>query len=175
MSPRAWRLAGSLTTTKCQPWALPPVGACSASSRHSRMRPSSTGRAKSRRWRTERVVLRSSSGVSVSTIDDILVGDDRRDLAGLGREACEVFRARARGSGRVLLAREATLKRFSGAGRQALLGLCLFPSGQDFLNLSKRRLAQALQEGGVGCPLFFDLPFCDRLHSIGQVTCRVRA
>src|SRR6476620_6522568 len=57
--------AGSVTTTKCQDWRFDAVGACSAISRHSSIRAGSTGRSKSSRLRTERVVVRSSSGVSM--------------------------------------------------------------------------------------------------------------
>src|SRR5581483_5830622 len=52
--------------TKCQPWLLLPVGACVAISRHSRSTSGSTGREKSRRFRTERVVVSNWSGVSSS-------------------------------------------------------------------------------------------------------------
>src|SRR5579859_4934059 len=51
---------------KCQVCLLPPVGACTAISRHSRNRSGSTGREKSSRLRTERVVASSSSGVRLS-------------------------------------------------------------------------------------------------------------
>src|SRR6478672_5782644 len=61
MSPSALRFSASVTTTQCQVWLLPPVGACVASSRHSRITAISTGREKSRRLRTERVVVRTSS------------------------------------------------------------------------------------------------------------------
>src|SRR4051812_38222455 len=56
------RLSASVTTTKCQPWLLPPVGACVATSMHSRSSDGSTGRVRSRRLRTDRVVESSSSG-----------------------------------------------------------------------------------------------------------------
>src|SRR5579863_6607878 len=58
--------SASVTTTKCQFWLLEPVGACTASSRHSRISSGSTGREKSRRLRTARVVESSSSGVRFS-------------------------------------------------------------------------------------------------------------
>ena len=58
--------SGSVTTTKCHDWRFEAVGACSAISRHSSSSAGSTGRSKSRRLRTERVVVRSSSGVSMS-------------------------------------------------------------------------------------------------------------
>src|SRR5262245_15366077 len=63
MSPSALRFSASATTTQCQVWLLPPVGACVASSRHSRITAISTGREKSSRLRTERVVVRTSSTV----------------------------------------------------------------------------------------------------------------
>src|SRR5579885_1667091 len=62
MAPNASRCWASVTTTKCQPWLLLPVGAWVASSRHSLISSGSTGREKSRRLRTERVVDSSSSG-----------------------------------------------------------------------------------------------------------------
>src|SRR5689334_284942 len=43
---------------------MPPFGACSAISRHSFTSPSGTGRVRSRRLRTDLVVVSSSSGVS---------------------------------------------------------------------------------------------------------------
>src|SRR5712691_7838053 len=73
-SASARRLAGSVTTTKCQFWIFDPVGACWAIVRHSSSTVRSTGRVKSRRFRTARVVVSSSSGVSVrcSDIQDLL-------------------------------------------------------------------------------------------------------
>src|SRR5262249_24437088 len=64
-SASARRLAGSVTTTKCQFWIFDPVGACWAIVRHSSSTVRATGRVKSRRFRTARVVVSSSSGVSV--------------------------------------------------------------------------------------------------------------
>src|SRR5277367_714256 len=61
MSPIAFFFSGSSTNTHCQPCELDPVGACSASSRHSISTSRGTGLSKSRRLRTERVVLRTSS------------------------------------------------------------------------------------------------------------------
>src|SRR5581483_6084851 len=57
------RLSGSVTTTQRQPCWLPPVGACSASSRHSSITSAGTGLSRSRRLRTARVVVSSSSTV----------------------------------------------------------------------------------------------------------------
>src|SRR3546814_12990096 len=52
---------------KCQPWALEPVGACAAISRHSVISSGSTSRVRSRRLRTARVVERSWSGSRFSS------------------------------------------------------------------------------------------------------------
>ena len=52
---------GSSTTTHAHPWLFEPVGACIAISRHSSRTSRSTGRSKSRRLRTDRVVMRTSS------------------------------------------------------------------------------------------------------------------
>src|SRR5713226_5038103 len=51
-------LWGSVTITKCHPCRLEPVGAWTATSMHSRMSSWGTGRSKSSRLRTERVVVR---------------------------------------------------------------------------------------------------------------------
>src|ERR1700733_1780730 len=61
MSARAFFLSGSSTNIHCQPWELEPVGAWSASSRHSISTSRGTGRSRSSRLRTERVVVRTSS------------------------------------------------------------------------------------------------------------------
>src|ERR1700739_3795067 len=61
MSPRAFFLSASSTNTHCQPCWLDPVGAWIASSRHSSRTSRGTGFSKSRRFRTERVVVRTSS------------------------------------------------------------------------------------------------------------------
>src|SRR6185437_16509748 len=63
MSPIAFFFAASSTNTHCQPCELEPVGACSARSRHSISTSRGTGLSKSRRLRTERVVLKTSSTV----------------------------------------------------------------------------------------------------------------
>ena len=65
-SPVAWPRPS--TTTQCQPCRLPPVGACKAISRHSSTSDHSTGRSKSSRLRTERVVVSSSSAVRLRCI-----------------------------------------------------------------------------------------------------------
>ena len=61
MSASAFFFSGSSTKTHCQPWALEPVGACSARSRHSISTSRGTGFSRSSRLRTERVVVRTSS------------------------------------------------------------------------------------------------------------------
>src|ERR1700761_4785626 len=61
MSPIAFFFSASSTKTHCQPCELEPVGACSANSRHSINTSRGTGLSKSRRLRTERVVVRTSS------------------------------------------------------------------------------------------------------------------
>lgn len=63
---RAARLAGSVSRTKSQRCRLRPVGAWAASRRHSSIRARSTGRSRSRRLRTARVVVRTSSAVRSS-------------------------------------------------------------------------------------------------------------
>src|SRR6476620_9665 len=61
MSASAFFFSGSSTNTHCQAWALEPVGACSARSRHSSRTSRGTGFSRSSRLRTERVVVRTSS------------------------------------------------------------------------------------------------------------------
>src|SRR6516162_11604195 len=61
MSPMAFFFSASSTNTHCQPCELEPVGACSARLRHSISTSWLTGLSKSRRLRTERVVVRTSS------------------------------------------------------------------------------------------------------------------
>src|SRR3954452_20004973 len=61
MSASAFFLSASSTNTNCHPCEFEPVGACSASSRHSSRTSLGTGFSKSSRLRTERVVVRSSS------------------------------------------------------------------------------------------------------------------
>src|ERR1700741_3320411 len=61
MSPIAFFFSASSTNTHCHPCELEPVGACSARSRHSISTSRGTGLSKSRRLRTERVVVRTSS------------------------------------------------------------------------------------------------------------------
>src|SRR3954454_10028838 len=68
MSRIAFFFAASSTNTHCQPWALEPVGACRASSRHSITSSRDTGFSKSRRLRTDRVVVRTSSTLRLRDI-----------------------------------------------------------------------------------------------------------
>jgi Resolvase, N terminal domain len=63
----ARRCSASVTTMKLQFCTLADVGARTAISRHSRIRPTGTGLVKSRRLRTERVVV-SSASVDESTM-----------------------------------------------------------------------------------------------------------
>src|SRR5882757_3714162 len=58
--------SASLTTTKCHVCEYPAVGACCASWKHSSSTSRSTGRVRSSRFRTARVVESSSSGVRSS-------------------------------------------------------------------------------------------------------------
>src|SRR6476469_7621829 len=71
MSAIAARLSASVTTTHRQSCALLAVGACIASRTHSRMTSCSTGRVRSRRFRTDRVVESSSSTEEMSTGSDV--------------------------------------------------------------------------------------------------------
>src|SRR6201988_3862657 len=66
MSAIAARLSASVMTSHRQSCALLAVGACIASCMHSRITSRPTGRVKSRRLRTDRVVLSNSSTVALS-------------------------------------------------------------------------------------------------------------
>ena len=68
-----------------------PVGACVARSMHSRISPGSTGRVRSRRLRTDRVVERSSSGPRGSSVD---MGAEASGQAGSGLPARGLPRSR---------------------------------------------------------------------------------
>src|ERR1700738_3408954 len=68
MSAIAARLPASVTTSQRQSWALLPVGACIASCMHSRITSRPTGRVRSRRLRTDRVVVSNSSTDAMSTL-----------------------------------------------------------------------------------------------------------
>src|SRR6478672_7519992 len=81
MSAIAAFLSASVTTTHRQSCALVAVGACWASAMHSRITAGSTGRSKSRRRRTARVVESSSSVTRVSNGVSIPVPSVPRDLA----------------------------------------------------------------------------------------------
>src|SRR6476619_6560836 len=61
-------MSASVITSQRQSCALLAVGACIASRTHSRMTSGSTGRVRSRRLRTARVVVSSSSTEEVSTV-----------------------------------------------------------------------------------------------------------
>src|SRR3984957_570772 len=63
----AARLSASVTTSQRQSCSLLAVGACIASCTHSRMTSRPTGRVRSRRLRTARVVVSSSSTEEMST------------------------------------------------------------------------------------------------------------
>src|SRR6476620_8984839 len=56
----------SVTTMKCQPWRPPAVGACRATSMHSRTIDAGTARVRSSRRRTVRVVVSRRSTVAMS-------------------------------------------------------------------------------------------------------------
>src|ERR1700738_4272665 len=89
MSPRALFLSASSTNTHCQPCWLEPVGAWIASSRHSSSTSRGTGVSKSRRLRTERVVVRTSSADRFRLVmgGDYIRGYDSRIDARRFREA----------------------------------------------------------------------------------------
>src|ERR1700742_4518690 len=77
----AARLSGSVITSHRQSCVLLAVGACIASCMHSRITSRPTGRVRSRRLRTDRVVLSSSSTVAISMLS--LPGCSEVDRAGL--------------------------------------------------------------------------------------------
>src|SRR5215469_9382218 len=109
MSPIAFFFSASSTNTHCQPCELEPVGACSARSRHSISTSRLTGLSKSRRLRTERVVVRTSStdrlrvmfgdyirpherrtdtrGFQQAHVGPLCVADDRREIRPTGTAA----------------------------------------------------------------------------------------
>src|SRR5262245_13733509 len=103
----AWRFAGSVTTTKPHSWAFEPVGACVAISMHSRMSCAGTGRVRSRRLRTDRVVVRSLSAEARSTVTAprlrgfeavlALKDGDPRAVGGVPALAAEALRALVHG------------------------------------------------------------------------------
>src|ERR1700759_5679814 len=77
----AARLSGSVITSHRQSCVLLAVGACIASCMHSRITSRPTGRVRSRRLRTDRVVLSNSSTVAISM--QYLPGCSEVDRAGL--------------------------------------------------------------------------------------------
>src|SRR6202000_1933681 len=77
----AGALSGLVITSPRQSCVLLAVGACIASCMHSRMTSRPTGRVRSRRLRTDRVVLSSSSTVAISMLS--LPGCSEVDRAGL--------------------------------------------------------------------------------------------
>src|SRR4029453_16644235 len=85
MSASACFFAWSSTTIQCQPWLFEPVGAWIAISMHSSTIERSTGRSKSRRFRTDRVVVSTSSAVRFRCIAGVcqrratMFGVDERD------------------------------------------------------------------------------------------------
>src|SRR6201999_2788125 len=68
MSAMAARLSASVITSQRQSWVLLAVGACIASRMHSRITSRPTGRVRSRRLRTHRVVVSNSSTDAMSTL-----------------------------------------------------------------------------------------------------------
>src|ERR1700744_5651823 len=68
MSAIAARLSASVITSQRQSCALLAVGACIASCMHSKITSRPTGRVRSRRLRTDRVVVSNSSTDAMSTI-----------------------------------------------------------------------------------------------------------
>ena len=73
----------SVITIQCQPCRLEPDGACSATSRHSRMRSSGTERVRSRRLRTVRVVVSNSSGDSGNVGMKLMIAARLRGVSSL--------------------------------------------------------------------------------------------
>src|SRR5580698_1894756 len=81
MSAIAARLSASVITSHRQSWALLAVGACIANWMHSRITSRPTGRVRSRRLRTDRVVVSNSSTDARST--RLLASLSNVDRAGL--------------------------------------------------------------------------------------------
>src|ERR1700678_1806068 len=81
MSAIAARLSASVTTSQRQSCVVLAVGACIASWMHSRITSRPTGRVRSRRLRTDRVVLSNSSTVAISMLSFSLCSEvDRARL-----------------------------------------------------------------------------------------------
>src|ERR1700738_3117215 len=74
----AARLSGSVITSQRQSCVLLAVGACIASCMHSRITSRPTGRVRSRRLRTDRVVLSNSSTVAISMLSFPLCSEIER-------------------------------------------------------------------------------------------------
>src|SRR5260370_12605438 len=90
----AFFLSGSVTTMKCQPCRLEPVGAWTATSMHSRISWRGTGRSKSIRLRTERVVVSTVLASTASIVARLRIRDSlqyvircRRDLSRVARDS----------------------------------------------------------------------------------------
>src|SRR5690349_13739079 len=77
MSEMAFRFTASSTTIQCQPCEFDPVGACNAICKHSSTTDRSTGRSKSSRLRTDRVVVSTSSAERLSFMAAAWHGDGR--------------------------------------------------------------------------------------------------
>src|SRR4029077_4819397 len=99
-SPIARRWSASVTTMKLQFCALDDVGACSAMSMHSRISSTDTGRVRSSRLRTDRVVV-SSVSIDISTTGNELMawadlladrGAENRDSWSPGVDVDDVVR-----------------------------------------------------------------------------------
>src|SRR5437667_846478 len=106
-SASAARFSASVTTTKCQPCALDPVGAWSAISVQRSTTSGSTGRDRSRRLRTTRVVVSRWSTVARS------IGHDYHPTFVIGNEGGQRRRAMLRPWGDTrgsLVPREAVLQ-----------------------------------------------------------------
>lgn len=90
-------LSESVTTTHHHPCRLEPVGACTARRRHSRMASGSTGRVRSSRFRTVRVVVRRWTTVVRSRVA-VVMGTPFAEIDG---EQDSRQQLRDRGSSRV--------------------------------------------------------------------------
>src|ERR1700754_3635606 len=87
MRPASAMIFGSSITTHCQLLRFRPLGAWKAISTHSVIRLRGTGLVRSRRLRTDRVVVRTSSGLSISAIVSYLCYSNLTSYCGLsGRE-----------------------------------------------------------------------------------------
>src|SRR6516165_7575152 len=115
MSPMAFFFSASSTNTHCQPCELEPVGACSARLRHSISTSWLTGLSKSRRLRTERVVVRTSSTDRLR----VMFGGYRQVMSvELTQEVSNRLTATAAAAGLVLLRRRRSVCVLNAAGGQ---------------------------------------------------------